>query len=112
MPREPVDENQQAKYLGISDGTGGGAYGTRTRNPLLAKQVRYQLRQGPQWVELRSDPPRYRGSDAVGGLGPGVLGGAASAGECPDDAGDREPDGHELLHDASDLESDSGPSWT
>ncbi len=25
----------------------GGAYGTRTRNPLLAKQVRYQLRQGP-----------------------------------------------------------------
>lgn len=24
-----------------------GAYGTRTRNPLLAKQVRYQLRQGP-----------------------------------------------------------------
>ena len=28
-------------------GKGGGANGTRTRNPLLAKQVRYQLRHGP-----------------------------------------------------------------
>ena len=59
-----------------------------------------------------SDSPRYSESDAIGGLCPGVLGGAASAGESPDDTGDREPDGHELLHDASDLESDSGPSWT
>ena len=28
-------------------GISGGANGTRTRNPLLAKQVRYQLRHGP-----------------------------------------------------------------
>ena len=31
----------------LSDHGGGGANGTRTRNPLLAKQVRYQLRHSP-----------------------------------------------------------------
>jgi hypothetical protein len=33
--------------------TRGGANGTRTRNPLLAKQVRYQLRHGPSAVLSR-----------------------------------------------------------
>ena len=32
----------------------GGANGTRTRNPLLAKQVRYQLRHGPFSEEIVS----------------------------------------------------------
>ena len=32
-----------------SQSRGGGAKGTRTPNPLLAKQVRYQLRHGPGW---------------------------------------------------------------
>jgi hypothetical protein len=36
--------------------TRGGAKGTRTPNPLLAKQVRYQLRHGPGWP--RPHPPR------------------------------------------------------
>ena len=31
--------------------TRGGANGTRTRNPLLAKQVRCQLRHGPGWED-------------------------------------------------------------
>jgi hypothetical protein len=33
------------------DLTRGGAKGTRTPNPLLAKQVRYLLRHGPGWPE-------------------------------------------------------------
>jgi hypothetical protein len=32
----------------------GGAKGTRTPNPLLAKQVRYQLRHGPGLAEVPS----------------------------------------------------------
>ena len=32
--------------------TRGGAKGTRTPNPLLAKQVRYQLRHGPGLAEV------------------------------------------------------------
>ena len=45
-----------------------GANGTRTRNPLLAKQVRYQLRHGP----LGEDPHRFRQLlvNGVGDLGP------------------------------------------
>ncbi len=41
--------------------TCGGAKGTRTPNPLLAKQVRYQLRHGPEWgsgLRTRKSPRR------------------------------------------------------
>ena len=38
----------------------GGANGTRTRNPLLAKQVRYQLRHSPKGV-----PPSLRLRDVI-----------------------------------------------
>ena len=37
--------------------TRGGAKGTRTPNPLLAKQVRYQLRHGPKLAEARPERP-------------------------------------------------------
>src|SRR6478752_3916040 len=44
----------------VQDGKGrltwGGAKGTRTPNPLLAKQVRYQLRHGP-WVASHASRP-------------------------------------------------------
>jgi hypothetical protein len=45
------------------DLTRGGAKGTRTPNPLLAKQVRYQLRHGPVVVicpSRRAFGPRLR----------------------------------------------------
>ena len=42
--------------------TCGGAKGTRTPNPLLAKQVRYQLRHGPGYAD-----PRARGERAASG---------------------------------------------
>lgn len=46
----------------------GGASGTRTRNPLLAKQVRYHLRHGPVW----SCRPWWSG-ERVGDLGPQIA---------------------------------------
>ena len=57
--------------------TCGGAKGTRTPNPLLAKQVRYQLRHGPS----NTNPPHNRGRTAsevlvrrgVRGLGPELV---------------------------------------
>jgi hypothetical protein len=57
--------------------TCGGAKGTRTPNPLLAKQVRYQLRHGPS----DTNPPHNRGRTAsevlvrrgVRGLGPELV---------------------------------------
>ena len=52
--------------------TCGGAKGTRTPNPLLAKQVRYQLRHGPQCGVERPSAARV-GPHVVGGLGPEVL---------------------------------------
>ena len=52
--------------------TCGGAKGTRTPNPLLAKQVRYQLRHGPRYGVERSSAGRV-GPHVVGGLGPEVL---------------------------------------
>jgi hypothetical protein len=36
-----------AYFVGLTRGDACGAKGTRTPNPLLAKQVRYQLRHGP-----------------------------------------------------------------
>jgi Family of unknown function (DUF5318) len=42
--------SRQPPGMGKPTPTRGGANGTRTRNPLLAKQVRYQLRHGPEWV--------------------------------------------------------------
>ena len=48
----------------------GGANGTRTRNPLLAKQVRYQLRHGPF---------RERSSDRVGSQSTGSVTSAHAA---------------------------------
>src|SRR4051794_41980978 len=52
--------------------TCGGAKGTRTPNPLLAKQVRYQLRHGPRRVK-----PAEKGcsgpADGVGRLCPELL---------------------------------------
>ena len=71
----------------------GGAKGTRTPNPLLAKQVRYQLRHGP-WVEGSAS------LDAVGGLGPerllvlGLLGLLRRE----DRAGGTQGEEQELLH--------------
>src|SRR5690606_39077375 len=38
----------------------GGASGTRTRNPLLAKQVRYHLRHGPAFAPSGADAPAPR----------------------------------------------------
>ena len=57
--------------------TCGGAKGTRTPNPLLAKQVRYQLRHGPS----NTNPPHNWGRTAsevlvrrgVRGLGPELV---------------------------------------
>ena len=43
-------------FAGLIRANAGGAKGTRTPNPLLAKQVRYQLRHGPGWP--RSHPPK------------------------------------------------------
>ena len=52
--------------------TCGGAKGTRTPNPLLAKQVRYQLRHGPRCGVEWPSAGRV-GPHVVGGLGPEVL---------------------------------------
>ena len=54
----------------------GGAKGTRTPNPLLAKQVRYQLRHGPACCRLPpevSAPRLVVQPDVVGRLGPQVT---------------------------------------
>lgn len=40
------DDSSHVEYW--SKATSGGAEGTRTPNPLLAKQMRYQLRHGPE----------------------------------------------------------------
>ena len=52
--------------------TCGGAKGTRTPNPLLAKQVRYQLRHGPRCGVEWPSAGRV-GPHVVGGLGPEFL---------------------------------------
>src|SRR3954454_12888842 len=53
---------------------GGGAKGTRTPNPLLAKQVRYQLRHGPGCAgPCPQTPTSARARDVVGRLGPEGL---------------------------------------
>ena len=66
----------------------GGAEGTRTPNPLLAKQVRYQLRHGPV---VRSD--------RVAGTGP-VVGGVFLLGlaQCPHHANSSQPQRNDFLH--------------
>ena len=47
-PRQQKGPNQNhARWQGLEPCTSSGANGTRTRNPLLAKQVRYQLRHSP-----------------------------------------------------------------
>ena len=57
----------------------GGDEGTRTLNPLLAKQVRYQLRHVPVVRSRARDAPAGAGPTAersghpVGGLGPELL---------------------------------------
>src|SRR4029079_1344956 len=81
-----------------------GAKGTRTPNPLLAKQVRYQLRHGP-WVPTprparrSADGPRPRlrrcGADVVRGLGPKLLLGALVADLLLDHDGAGGDDGHD-----------------
>jgi hypothetical protein len=45
--RRPTHAHGAAYFAGLTRANAGGAKGTRTPNPLLAKQVRYQLRHGP-----------------------------------------------------------------
>src|SRR6476660_4188794 len=83
----------------VQDGKGpltwGGAKGTRTPNPLLAKQVRYQLRHGPR---SGSGP-----ADVVRRLGPqGLLALTGLGFPAGDHGGGRgEGDEEELLHRCS-----------
>ena len=78
----------------------GGAKGTRTPNPLLAKQVRYQLRHGPRVL------PQTWGSGSAGGVGRlrpevllGLLGLELALDRCGAHGGRDEDE--ELLHGRS-----------
>src|SRR6476660_10248334 len=83
----------------VQDGKGpltwGGAKGTRTPNPLLAKQVRYQLRHGPRSGSGAGDVVRRLGPEGLLALtGLGLL--------ARDHGGSRrEGDEEELLHRCS-----------
>lgn len=64
--RSRPEHSRKEQNPRLTWGFAGGAYETRTRNPLLAKQVRYQLRQGP----VRREPrvwPRGPPGGSVGG---------------------------------------------
>ena len=63
---------------------GGGAKGTRTPNPLLAKQVRYQLRHGPV-ADLAGSAPGGVSVERVRDLGPEVAIGWAATEPPPGD---------------------------
>ena len=82
----------------------GGGDGTRTRNPLLAKQVRCQLRYAPlaRHAARRRDPlSRGRRSvDRIGHLGPERLLGLVGLHLAPDGEGrQRRPNQeYDLLH--------------
>jgi hypothetical protein len=43
----PFQDHAAADFSPVTRANAGGAKGTRTPNPLLAKQVRYLLRHGP-----------------------------------------------------------------
>ncbi len=61
----PGETMKAPNHIGSEPSSSGGGKGTRTPNPLLAKQVRYQLRHTP-----RRDSPSHR----VGVFGPFGLG--------------------------------------
>ncbi len=94
--------------------TCGGAKGTRTPNPLLAKQVRYQLRHGPWGGDSRRTSSvcgrclrSAGGADVVGGLGPQLLLGPLVA----DLLLDRDPAGDGGREDEQLLEQRVSSGW-
>jgi hypothetical protein len=79
----------------------GGAKGTRTPNPLLAKQVRYQLRHGPVADLAGIRTRRVCSVERVGDLGPKVPFRRAATHATPDDVtgAERQKEDEQLLHE-------------
>src|SRR5690606_20236775 len=98
---ETVRERRRPGPTDRSWSCGGGARGTRTPNPLLAKQVRYQLRHGPGRHGLGPVMSESCSLEGVGDLCPEVALGVVLRVLAPQDvsgAGGEEQD-EKLLHD-------------